>query len=334
MRAARVPRAGTIEVVTWPDPVMSDSGQVIVRVEVASICGSDLHAVFEGNTPPGAGGIPGFPGHEAVGTVVESSSSRIAVGDRVLCVPEGQEGCCFAELALLDDDHVLPLPAGEARHLVLAQQYGTVLWAMKHFWPREDPPRRRGVAVVIGCGPAGLLFVGELLAAGFEAVIATDLRQDRMEIAERLGAIGVLTGHNDLRQVVGRITAGEGADLVVDAVGTSEARAAAIPLVAVGGIIGCFGVPQGTGPEPWDVASAFRRSARIQYIQSAQAEPGLASFAEAVRRIAAAEVDLGYLGNGPDLALDDLPDAMAQALTRTGPLKRFLWPGRLSLRPA
>ena len=62
----------------WPP----GDGDVVVRTTYASICGSDLHAVFFGVDIPLVPCPHGFPGHEGIGEVVESHHSDFAVGDQ------------------------------------------------------------------------------------------------------------------------------------------------------------------------------------------------------------------------------------------------------------
>ncbi len=66
-----------------PDPEITDDGDVIVRVDATTICGTDLH-ILKGDVPAVVDGR--ILGHEAVGTVtaVGSAVSTLAEGDRVL----------------------------------------------------------------------------------------------------------------------------------------------------------------------------------------------------------------------------------------------------------
>ena len=100
--------------------------------------------------------------------------------------------------------------------------------------------------------------------------------------------------------------------LVIEAVGLNETREMAVTLVRRLGIIGVFGVPDGYEPVPYRIDLAFRKLARIQYSVNTQGEPGLVSFAEALRRIAAGEVPLDHLRSDP-WELEDLPDAVRAA---------------------
>lgn len=82
MRAVVVDGAGQIRIDTRPDPTLPGPDGAIVKVEAASICGSDLH-FLEGHYPIVD---PVALGHEAIGTVIETGSEviRFGKGDRVL----------------------------------------------------------------------------------------------------------------------------------------------------------------------------------------------------------------------------------------------------------
>ena len=65
-----------------------ERGQVRVKTEMASICGSDLHRVMMGALMEHQLPCPhGYPGHEGVGQVVESFSQTIPEGTHVLTFP-------------------------------------------------------------------------------------------------------------------------------------------------------------------------------------------------------------------------------------------------------
>ena len=78
-----------------------EPGKLLVRTELASICGSDLHIVY---TRFGAGDFPmppGAPGHEGVGVVIRTNGSAFAEGERVLTVPRIADARGFAEYQLV-----------------------------------------------------------------------------------------------------------------------------------------------------------------------------------------------------------------------------------------
>ena len=324
MRGSHVPATGTVTVTDWPDPQVREPGQLVVRMLHASICGSDLHVAFHGLLHAEGPRRPGYPGHEGVGVVVESRSERVPEGTLVLTVPPGETGGCFAELQLLDDLHVVELPAGtdpadsrQLRRLMMAQQYGTCLYAMRQFWPVETPARRAHTCVVMGAGSAGLFFVQEALRRGFEHVVVSDLDPARLEVARGLGAIPVHVPGQDLAEVVAGTSGGRGADLVVEAVGHDVLRDQAVELAAGRGVVGLFGLPERHGATAVPLWDAFRKNLRIQCSVAAQSEPGLTSFREALRRIAEGGTDVEHC-LGHEFPLEQVPEAMRWAEERRG----------------
>lgn len=83
MKAAVFQGPGAVAWQDVPDPGIDDPGDVIVRVDVVTICGTDLH-ILKGDVPEVTPGR--VLGHEAVGTVVEAGRDvrTVRPGDRVL----------------------------------------------------------------------------------------------------------------------------------------------------------------------------------------------------------------------------------------------------------
>ncbi|MFC7328022.1 zinc-binding dehydrogenase [Marinactinospora rubrisoli] len=314
MRAAFMPRPGALEVGDFDVPRLA-SGQVLVEMRYASICGSDVHVVFDGFHNPDRLGRPGYPGHEGVGVVADTRSGRFPVGTPVLTVPSGRTGGCFAEFQTVPDTHLVELPPGSGlRRLLPAQQLGTTLFAMRRFVPDgprpERPPRS---AVVIGAGSAGLFFLQLLLRLGCPEIVVSDLHPRRLAVAERLGATQVV--HAPMESVVEAVldrTGGAGADLVVEAAGYDRCRQDAVAAARHHGTVGFFGYPESGGNAPFPVHEAFRRSLTTQWVSGAQSEPGLRSFREAVDLIRAGEVEVGHCLTRM-FPLEETPAALAAA---------------------
>ena len=288
MRAALVTCPGRLEVVEAPTPVPGP-GELLIRTEIAAICGSDLHAVREGGS-----GRPGHPGHEAVGVVLESRAPAIAAGTRVLCTPPAAVAACFADLQVLPASAVVPLPEGAPERLVLAQQLGTAVFAMKRFWPEVRLPATAEprAAAVVGTGPAGLAFVQLLRRAGFAQVIVSDLSPVRLATATSYGATRVVHAPDeDIVDVVHELTGGVGVELAIEAAGTDLTRHQVMRMVRDEGRIGLFGLYEDDGMAPWPLEEVFRRRATIDMTWNAQLEAGLASFVDAVDLVAAAPPD-------------------------------------------
>src|SRR5262249_20220711 len=129
MKAARWVGAGRVACEDVPLPTAAD-GELLVRTAYTSICGSDLHSVF-GGAPPQPGPA-GFPGHESVGEVIESRCPGFQPGDRVLAVPHFGAARCMAEYQALPGSACVPLPGTTPlSHLLMAQQLGTVIFALR-----------------------------------------------------------------------------------------------------------------------------------------------------------------------------------------------------------
>src|SRR3990172_2634145 len=132
MRAGRFVEVGRMEFEEVPPP-KPQQGDLLVRTELASICGSDLHVVYEGVLRTPFPQIPGYPGHEGVREVLESRHPDFAPGDPVLCCPTPPACMTFAELQAIPGRYCVKLPksALPLSHLLMAQQFGTTIFALR-----------------------------------------------------------------------------------------------------------------------------------------------------------------------------------------------------------
>lgn len=315
MRAATITAPGVVEVRDFEVPQVTARGQLLVRMLRASICGSDVHSAYHDFHNPVALGLPGYPGHEGVGEVVQSQSDSIPVGALVLTVPVGNIGGCFAEYQLITDSQVIVLPDdADIDRALMAQQYGTTLYSMRLFWPAQgNTGISTGVAAVIGAGSAGLFFLQQAIALGFEKVIVSDLDADRLAVARSLGAAEVvLAPAESIVDAVMAASGGAGADLVIEAAGFDDARAQAISAVRVLGTVGYFGFPETAGLAPFPSFTAFRKIVRVQWASGTQEEPGLVAFRDAVRHIHEGSIEVDYC-LGSDYTIEQVPEALVRA---------------------
>jgi L-iditol 2-dehydrogenase len=312
MKAARWVGAGAVVCAEAPQPAPAD-GEVLVRTSYASICGSDLHSVY-GSEPPQPW-IPGYPGHESVGEVVESRCPGLEPGHRVLTVPQFSAGRCMAEYQALPGAACIRLPAdAPLGQLLMAQQLGTVVYAL-----RSHPVDVIGKDVaVIGQGSAGAFFTYLLKRAGAGRVLVSDKSPARLGYARQLGAdLTVDAGSADFRPAVLDATGGRGADLVVEAVGSRETFPLSVELAAPGGTVVWFGLPEGAGAYPFSFSEFFRRRLTAYSASGAQGEPGLGSFRYALRLIAGGAIDVAPLLSHV-LPIDRVGDAFRVAHERSG----------------
>ena len=106
--------------------------------------------------------------------------------------------------------------------------------------------RPGGTAVVVGDGAVGLCGVLAASQLGAERVIAMSRHASRQEVARRFGATDIVEERGD--EGVARIrelTAGVGADAVLECVGTGDAMNQAIACARPGAMVGFVGVPHG-----------------------------------------------------------------------------------------
>ncbi len=265
-------------------------GDVLVRTRAASICGSDLHMVNTGWAMHDFPAMSGHPGHEAVGEVVESRSKRISEGDLVLTTPHIWDSRCFADYQAIDDAHVLKLDPGvDIDTVTLAQQLGTVVYAIKRL-----PESLEGqTCLVVGQGSAGLFWDFMLTRRGAEKVISIEPLPWRRELGKKYGVGDTIdVTLDDATQAVKDLTGGLGADLVIEAVGTTPTLSQAFHLVRDQGQVVLFGLPESERPVPFDYSQMFKSRASVFTVLGSQDEPGLKSYVEAVRLISSGEIDV------------------------------------------
>ena len=259
-----------------PDPTPGP-GEVVIQVEVATTCGTDLKVWRRGGHAKMLR-PPTLFGHEAAGQIVALGPGVTgwSIGDRVVannsapclhcffCQRQEYSLCTdllfnngtFAQYqtipARIVDQNLLPIPEDLPDALAsLTEPLACVLHgiARSGFQPERKqnwvaPPR----IVVIGDGAIGLMFVGVLAYQGAEVMLCggSDLRR---QIGEKLGAVQTCNHHHtpDLPNAVGEFTAGMGADIVVEATGVPSVWETAITCARPGATVNLFGgCPQDT----------------------------------------------------------------------------------------
>lgn len=257
-------------------------GEVLVRTELATICGSDLHTINGDRPTP----LPTVLGHEAIGQVVASSGSvaadgsPVAEGDRLTwtigtscgscrrCVRGIPQKCLAVRKyghEAIDGHWRFNGGFGEYVHLVA----GTGLVRLPADLPAAVATpancatatvvcaaRRVGltgddVVVVLGCGMLGLTAVAYARHLGCATVIASDVDPSRRALATRFGAT-VAVAPADLAGAARE----HGADVVLELSGASPAVRSALEVVDMGGRIALVGSVS-PGPEAGFEPSGF-----------------------------------------------------------------------------
>jgi threonine dehydrogenase-like Zn-dependent dehydrogenase len=241
MLAGQITGIRRLEMIEIPIPETKE-GEMLVQLEVGSICGSDLpYFLFDKSHPALAGASTPLPPtlslHELVGFVAQSRSKQFKEGDRVLALPVIPH-TGLAEYFVSSDDRAVVLPGGEANYLVLSQPLGTVVHAYRKL------PEALGTAVVLGQGPIGQLFTALLSSIGVAQLIAVDLLPERLKLSTRMGATHTVCGNaTEVAAAIETITEGKLVDLAVEAVGKEETLNLAAKLVRRNGTLLAFGLP-------------------------------------------------------------------------------------------
>lgn len=249
--------------------------EVKVRVEATAICHSDV-AYVRGDW---GGSLPAVFGHEAIGRVVASGGSRVAVGTRVLVTlirscgncrecRRGHAVACSTRFAL-DDRSPLMTLSGES----VAQGLRTAAFAeevLVHASQVVEVPEHldavagsvlacgviTGVGsvlntaavtpgdrvLVVGCGGVGLNVVQGAVLAGAEMIVATDPIGAKVDLARRLGATHG-GSPDEVGELIASATRGRGVDVVFLATGAPRAFESALAMVAATGALVVVGMP-------------------------------------------------------------------------------------------
>lgn len=283
MQAVQYISSGQVSLVNIPEPEVQP-GQVLIRMERAAICGSDLHALYD-MAPTDYPLKPGMTGHECIGIIEEAADSGFKRGDRVLIIPPGADA--FAERFAVEPGRLILIPDHlNSSHAVLAQQMGTVIYCCRKLSNVLDKS-----VVVVGQGPVGLFFGALLYRMGAKRVIGLDIVDHRLAVSEKLGLIPVNPLKTDPVLAVKDLTEGRMADVVVEAVGKEETIDLVSDLARDEAELALFGVPK-RSVFPFAYEKFFRRQLRTVTSAHTQSEPGLRSFRLALDMIAQGRIDV------------------------------------------
>lgn len=247
-----------------PIPTVGDN-DLLVRVCVAAICGTDQH-IFKWNEWAQARvPVPMVFGHEFSGDVVAVGRNvrGFSVGDRVAaethipcghcyqCQTGDMHNCkdmkiigvhvpgCFADYAVLPQACAWKLADDLSyRHGAMLEPMGV---AVHGVFSGEIAMKK---VVVLGCGPIGVMAVGAAYAGGAAGVMAVDIFDDKLAMAQKLGAsVTVNTKRQDLVSEVMQWTRGRGADVIIDYTGNVGLMETAFEALCKGGRFTFAGLP-------------------------------------------------------------------------------------------
>jgi len=261
------------------DVVVPDPGpfEAVVDVQACGVCHTDLHYREGGISDD----YPFLLGHEAAGVVsaVGEAVTDVAVGDyvvlnwRAVCgscraCRRGRPWYCFAthnaeqKMTLADGTPLSPalgIGAFAEKTLVHAGQctkvdpalpaaaaglLGCGIMAGFGAAVNTGAVTRGDSVAVIGCGGVGDAAIAGAVLAGATTVIAVDVDDRKLEVARRFGATHTVNSRSsDAVESIRELTGGNGADVVVEAVGRPETYEQAFYARDLAGTVVLVGVP-------------------------------------------------------------------------------------------
>lgn len=321
------------------------SSDVVVRMEAAGICHSDLNAL-EGRTTPA--GWPLIPGHEGFGTVewVGADAHSVSVGDRVLftfvgscqacywCLRGEQHLCsnfratsapkaaradgipvfghaglgAFAEQALVDHRSLVVMQSAlPAPELSLISCGIATGFSAVERCANLSPA---GSIAVLGCGGVGQAAIQAAQMLGATTIVALDPAPGRREFARKLGATHAFDPLDTATvEAVKEVTDGRGVDSVIEAVGRQAVADIGFAILRRGGtmvLVGSAGPGETAG---WSLYEQMRDAKRVVGSLYGNAFPqrDFARIADLAERGA---LDLAAMIS-KELSLDDINDGVA-----------------------
>ena len=260
MKAIQIPGLQKIEVIDIPQPAAPAAGEVLIRLQYVGFCGSDLNTFLGRN---GMAKENVIPGHE-VGAVIEAVGDGVPEtlkpGMQVTVNPYTNCGHCAScrngrvnacqhnetlgvqrdgamrELMILPWQKIIPAEGLAPKTCALIEPMSVGFHAVDRAQVTDID-----TVMVIGCGMVGLGAIVRAVLRG-ATVIATDLDDEKLSLAKRLGAqYTINTKTEDAHARLAELTAGLGPDVIVEAVGSVPTYQLAVNEVAFTGRIACIG---------------------------------------------------------------------------------------------
>jgi L-iditol 2-dehydrogenase len=290
MKAAVLTGIREVEVREVPKPALKAGDDVLLRMAVAGLCGSDLHYFIADKIGAESVPYPALVGHEcsAVVEAVGPGVKRIKPGTRVAIEPSiscgscdrclagrsnlcrrlqflghpGERDGCLAEYIVMPEKCCFPIPPEMTMtEATLAEPLSIAVHALQL---ANGAPGR--TIAVLGSGPIGLSVILAAKAAGVAEVYATDIVDARVEAARRAGA--VWADNADKTDVVRAIMDRHplGLDAVFECSGDQAAVDQAAEIVKPGCRIFQIGIPM-TESISYPASKMRRKEITIQNIR-------------------------------------------------------------------
>ena len=266
-----------------PEP---GTGDVLIRVHLTSICGTDLHIhawdAWAQKTVP----VPLIVGHEFMGEIAALGPGveGLSVGQRVAgeghvtcgycrnCRAGRREFChnhtglgvtrpgAFAEYVVIPAENVFPVPSHVADDVaaVLDPLGNATHTALAFDVVGED-------VLITGAGPIGIMAAGIVRHVGARHVVVTDVNDFRLAMATAMGATRVVNvTREDPQTVLDELGMSEGFDVALEMSGAEAAFNQLLSVMNHGGKVAVLGIP--SGPMTLEMNDVIFKGLQIQGI--------------------------------------------------------------------
>ncbi len=268
MRSMMLTGIRQMEMMHVPDPMLLNDTDVLIRMKVIGVCGSDVHYYKAGKIGSQVVDYPFPVGHEGAGEVIKTGKAvqRVKPGDRIAIEPAmpcwkcdqclagrphtcrelrflgcpGQAAGCLSEFIVMPETSCFPIPDHMSYdEAALSEPLAIGLYAVN-----SSIPIKNTATGILGYGPIGMSVHLAAKAKGASEIYATDKVEERLKIAMENGA--VYSGNPDKTDVVGEITGMKPGmlDVVFECCGQQEAIDQAIELLKPGGKLMIIGIPE------------------------------------------------------------------------------------------
>ena len=253
MKAMTFLEPGKMELIDIPEPEMGPE-DVLIDIHYVGLCGTDL-STYRGKMPFVK--YPRIPGHEVSGLILDKGAKvpdALAGGDKVMISPYFNCGDCPAcrkgRFNTCERNQTLGVHREGALTSRIAVPYGKVFSSRKLPLPELALAEPMGVGyhatnrgqvvrgdrvLVLGCGTIGM---GAVAAAVFKgaAVMAVDIDDAKLELARKFGVEATINAATDeVKEAVVDLTGGDGADVVIEAVGHPDTIRSAVEVASYTG---------------------------------------------------------------------------------------------------
>jgi len=254
---------------TFTDLTIPQIGEndLLVRVQAAAICGTDIHIYQWNEYASSRIKLPLLFGHEYAAEVVEvgKNVTNFKKGDRVAAethVPCGHCYQCTTGLQHICKDmkilgvhmdgafseySILPAVCAWKLDTAISYEIGATMEPFGigvHAISKTKPAGKK--VIVFGCGPIGIYAQMVAKLSGAEYVIGVDISKERLDLAKKMGTDIVLnTKEVDVVTEVDKITKGFGMDIVVELTGNKAVLNDATKTLRRGGDIVLVGLYSG-----------------------------------------------------------------------------------------